>query len=79
LQRQRVYYIINYIINYITMGRRKLKEKNIRKLLRIGKKTGSIAVTLPKEMVSKLGWRERQKVKVKISGRKIVISDWEKK
>jgi len=36
----------------------------------------SIGLTLPVEIVKKLDWRERQKVVVKLSGSKIVISDW---
>ncbi len=40
----------------------KLKDKNTRKLLKIGKT--SLAVTLPVEMAAQLGWREKQRVKV---------------
>jgi antitoxin component of MazEF toxin-antitoxin module len=56
--------------------RRKLGDKNIRKLSRIGDK--SIGLTLPIEMVRKLKWREKQKVVVKLRGKKITIEDWEK-
>lgn len=59
------------------MARRKLKEKNIRKLTRMGA-GWSLGLTLPIEMVKKLGWRERQKVVVKQSGKKIIIEDWKK-
>lgn len=58
------------------MARKELKNKNIRKLTRVGK--GSICVTLPIEMVKKLGWKERQKVVVFLRGKKITIKDWEK-
>ena len=54
--------------------RRKLNDKNIRKLSRIGDK--SIGLTLPIEIVRELKWREKQKVVVKKSGSKIIISDW---
>ena len=57
------------------MARRKLTQKNIRKIGRIG---GSFSVTLPIELVKQLKWRERQKVVVKKRGRGIIISDWKK-
>lgn len=56
------------------MARRKLKHKNIRKLSRIGNR--SIGLTLPIEMVRKLKWREKQKVVVRLRGKKISIEDW---
>jgi len=55
------------------MSRRTLKEKHIRKLTRLG---GSLAVTIPAEDVEALVWREKQKVTVKRSGRRLVIEDW---
>jgi len=58
------------------MSTRKLKDKNIRKLTRVGKT--SISVTIPIEIVKDLKWKERQKVIVKQSGKKIIIQDWEK-
>ena len=54
--------------------RRKLKDKNIRKLSRIGDK--SIGLTLPIEIVRELKWREKQKVVVKKRGKGILITDW---
>jgi len=57
------------------MARRKLKEKNIRKLTRLG---GSLVASIPVEDIEKLGWREKQKVVVKRAGKKIIISDWKK-
>lgn len=56
------------------MTRRKLEEKNIRKLTRVGR--SSLAVTIPLEIVQKMNLRERQKVVVKQSGKKIIIEDW---
>ncbi|MEO8065498.1 MAG: AbrB/MazE/SpoVT family DNA-binding domain-containing protein [Candidatus Doudnabacteria bacterium] len=56
------------------MGVRKQSEQNIRKITRLGKK--SLAVTLPIEMIEKLGWREKQKVVVKLQGRHLIIKDW---
>lgn len=58
------------------MARRKLADKNIRKLTKVGKK--SIAVILPIDMVRKLKWRERQKVVVNLRGKTITIKDWKK-
>jgi len=58
------------------MARQKLEERNIRKLTKIGRQ--SIAVTLPIEIVRELKWRERQKVVVKKSGKKLIIEDWKK-
>ena len=59
------------------MARRKLKDRNIRKLTRMGGGR-SIGLTLPIEIVRKLKWRERQKVTVRRVGKRIVVEDWEK-
>ena len=56
------------------MGVRKQSEQNIRKITKLGNK--SLAVTLPVEIMEKLGWREKQKVVVKRKGRKLIISDF---
>ena len=53
--------------------RRKLKDKNIRKILRNG---DSYAVTLPIELVRELKWKEKQKVVVKKRGKGLTIVDW---
>ena len=52
----------------------KLKNKNTRKLIKIGKT--SLAVTLPIEMIDEFGWREKQKVVVKKVRGGILIKDW---
>jgi len=52
----------------------KLKTKNIRKLLKLGKT--SLAVTIPKEMVAGLGWKEKQKVVMKKVRGGVMIKDW---
>jgi antitoxin component of MazEF toxin-antitoxin module len=59
------------------MARRKLSERNIRKLTRTGR-GASIGLTLPIEIVRKLGWREHPKVNVSLRGKRISITDWEK-
>jgi antitoxin component of MazEF toxin-antitoxin module len=58
------------------MPTRKLGDKNIRNLTKVGKH--SIAVTIPIESIRELKWKERQKVVVKKSGNKIIITDWKK-
>jgi len=58
------------------MAGKKLVDKNIRKLLRMGRAGGSVGLTLPIEIVKQLGWKERQKVVVKLKGKKITIQDW---
>jgi virulence-associated protein VagC len=57
------------------MARRKLEKRNIRKLTRTGGGK-SISVTLPIEFVRELKWRDRQKVVIRKSGKKLVIADW---
>lgn len=52
----------------------KLKDKNTRKITRVGKT--SLAITIPKEIATELGWRERQKVTVKRVRGGILIKDW---
>jgi len=54
----------------------KLKEKNTRKLVKLGKT--SLAVTIPKEMVASLAWKEKQKVVVKKVRGGVMIKDWKK-
>ena len=55
---------------------RKMEDKNIRKLAKIGKQ--SIGLTLPIEMIRDLGWREKQKVVVKKIHGGVEIRDWKK-
>ncbi len=56
------------------MARRKLENKNVRKLARIGDR--SIGLTLPIEIVRELKWKVKQKVVVKKRGKGILITDW---
>lgn len=58
------------------MPTRKLKDKNVRKLMKLG--NGSTALTLPRELVTKLGWKEKQKVVVKKVPGGLLIKDWKK-
>jgi len=58
------------------MSVRKMEEKNIRKITRVGKT--SLAVTLPVEMMRELGWREKQRVAAKRIKGGLVIRDYRK-
>ena len=58
------------------MARRKLNEKNVRKLAKIGDK--SVGLTLPIDIVRELKWKVKQKVVVKKRGKSIIIRDWKK-
>jgi bifunctional DNA-binding transcriptional regulator/antitoxin component of YhaV-PrlF toxin-antitoxin module len=51
-------------------------EKFIRKVTRVGER--SLSVVIPADIVRELGIRERQKLVVRRSGKKIIIEDWEK-
>lgn len=55
----------------------KLKNKNTRKLLKVGKT--SLAVTIPVEIINSLKWKEKQKVVVKKVAGGALIKDWRKK
>ena len=63
------------------MGKRgpQKKNKNIRKLSRIGKH--SFGITLPISVIRQFGWRERQKVvlAVDLKKKRILIKDWKHK
>jgi antitoxin component of MazEF toxin-antitoxin module len=56
------------------MTTRKLKDKNIRKLTKVGGAT--LYVTIPVEMVKQLNWKERQKVVLSLKNKKITVQDW---
>ncbi len=47
-----------------------------RKITRVGKR--SLAIVIPADIVDELGLRERQKLVIKKSRKRIVIKDWEK-
>ncbi|HEC30654.1 MAG TPA: AbrB/MazE/SpoVT family DNA-binding domain-containing protein [Candidatus Yonathbacteria bacterium] len=61
------------------MARKKLEERNIRKLTKTGGNT--YYVTLPIEAIRSLGWKKSQKLVVEVDERRerIVIKDWEPK
>lgn len=51
-------------------------KKYIRKVTRAGQR--SLFINIPAEIVDELKIRERQKLLVKRSGKKIVVEDWKK-
>ena len=59
------------------MGRRKIEEHNIRKITKISGGT-SYAITLPIDALRRWGWKERQKVVIKVDDKTktLTISDW---
>lgn len=59
------------------MARNELGEEHIRKLQTTGEDGQSYMVTLPKELVKKLGWREHQKLTVHAYGKELIIKDWQ--
>ena len=56
------------------MGRRKLEDREMRKLRK--NSGGTVLVSLPIEIVRELKWRDGQKVVVKKRGEGILITDW---
>lgn len=59
------------------MARKKLEERNIRKLAKVGGKR-TYSVTLPIENVREFGWQEGQKVIVKADKKRkrFIVQDW---
>jgi bifunctional DNA-binding transcriptional regulator/antitoxin component of YhaV-PrlF toxin-antitoxin module len=55
------------------MARSKSEKNNIRSLTKVG--GTSYAVTIPKEFIRKLKWKERQKLEVKLYQERIIIRD----
>lgn len=58
------------------MGDKATGEEDIRKLQKTGSGQASYMVTIPKEYIKELGWKEHQKVVVKREGKKLSITDW---
>jgi len=60
----------------------KIKIKNMKKFIRklIKNTSYSYSVTIPKEIIEKYGWKEKQKITIADEGRgRIVIKDWKKR
>lgn len=58
-------------------GKAEEQELPVRKIQRTGRAGASYMVTLPAEIMDKLGWRERQKVTLEERDGEIIIKDWE--
>lgn len=71
-------YLNTYLIYFLkNMARRKLGERNVRKL---SKSKSSYYVTLPIDGIRDLGWIKSQKLVVEMDKRRkrIIIKDWKK-
>ena len=53
---------------------KKKQDGLTRKITKTGEYT--YYVTIPREYIKELGWRIKQKVVVKLSGKEIIIEDW---
>lgn len=56
------------------MANRSYKERNVRQ---VQQSNGTYHITLPKELVRELKWREHQKLEVTKRGKKLIIADWQ--
>ncbi|MDD5031488.1 MAG: hypothetical protein PHR36_00370 [Patescibacteria group bacterium] len=62
------------------MARKKLEERNIRKLAKVGGKR-TYSLTLSIEAIREFGWKEGQKVVIEVDkkGQRFIIKDWKDK
>jgi len=58
------------------MSRRKIEDRNIRKITKRGEYGAGI--TVPIEFLRKLKWKTKQKVVVELKGKSLIIKDWKK-
>jgi len=58
---------------YIHKFMKEYSSSNIRKLNKTG--LASYSVVIPKEMIKKLKWQERQKLQLALRGKSIIIKD----
>ena len=58
------------------MSRNNINDEHIRKIQKTGEGGGSYMITLPKELVHKLGWKEGQKVTVHEYKQELIVKDW---
>lgn len=61
------------------MAIKKLADKNIRKLTRMGRAGSSLGITIPKEVIKGLDWRERQRVIIKRIRGGFTVKDYKSK
>ncbi len=60
------------------MEKKKKGRVEVRHLTKIAGGS-SYALVIPMDFVKRLGWKERQKLVIRLYGKKLVISDWEPK
>ena len=73
------WYVHWYVHNSFTKNRKyvtliHMKKELIRKIVKNGR--GSYYINIPKEIMSELKWRERQKLVVRKVGERLSIEDW---
>lgn len=59
------------------MGTTEQGNEEIRKLQTTGEDGETYYVTLPKELVEKLGWRKGQNLTVHAYNKELIIKDWQ--
>lgn len=61
------------------MPRKKVENRNIRKLCRVGNGK-TYVVTLPVDVIRKFGWKQKQKVVIEVDfkRKRFIIKDWPK-
>jgi len=57
------------------MEKQSLSLTKVRKLSKVAS-GASYSLTLPIEFIRHLKWKERQKINVTLSGKKLIIEDW---
>jgi len=58
-------------------GQEEAEQASVHKIQRTGRAGMSYMVTLHKDMVKELGWRERQKVEITKDDNQLIITDWQ--
>lgn len=56
------------------MARREIGKEDIRN---IQQSRNTYHVSIPIKMMRELGWQERQKVRFRREGKKLIVEDWE--
>ena len=56
------------------MGTRKAGEQEVRNIT--ANSSGTYQISIPKQLISQLRWRQGQKVTVTKLGNKLIVEDW---
>jgi len=51
-------------------------QKETRKIVKNGRE--SYYINIPKNFLKEFGWKERQKLTIRKSGKKLIVEDWKK-